>query len=262
MAGWTHNTNVNTLGFTPLQLVTGKNVMFPGVSSGNIVTESLYDDEGVKKIMERHGYINKKYREQEFSRKSKTALNARLKGYEDGFIEEDDLVYYQAQNGKAWLGPVKVFAIKGNSIWIFAHGDTRKIPRCNVKICRKKEDVIDDDKVSEKDEKVGMKFEERKKGEVTPGGKPQVKSLEEQEESVEGNKRMRTQSMDKDLQLDNVSTFWMKVENNECFDDIAIYNVEILTKDQNTPEVKEAKQKELQNLFKYDVFEEVDDVGS
>ena len=96
MAGWTHNTNVNTLGFTPLQLVTGKNVTFPGVSSGNIVTESLYDDEGVKKIMERHGYINKKYREQEFSWKLKTALNARLKGYEDGIIEEDDLVYYQA----------------------------------------------------------------------------------------------------------------------------------------------------------------------
>ena len=81
----------------------------------------------------------------------------------------------------------------------------------------------------------------------------------EEEEKVEETRRMRTRSMDKekkdDLQLDNVSTFWMKVENNECFDDIAIYTVEIPTKDQNTSEVKEAKQKELQNLFKYDVFE-------
>ena len=51
-AGWTHN-NVKTLGFTPLQLANGKNARFLGVSKGNIVTESLYDD-GVKKIMERH----------------------------------------------------------------------------------------------------------------------------------------------------------------------------------------------------------------
>ena len=67
---------------------------------------------------------------------------------------------------------------------------------------------------------------------------------------MEETRRMRTRSMNKE-----------KVESNECFDDIAIYTVEIPTKDQNTSEVKEAKQKELQNLFKYDVFEEVDDVG-
>ena len=112
MAGWTHNTNVNTHGFTPMQLATGKNVTFPGVSSGNIVTESLYDDEGVKKIMERHDYINKMFREQEFSRKLEMALNTRFKRYQDGIIEEDDLVYYQAQYGKVWLGLVKVLAIK------------------------------------------------------------------------------------------------------------------------------------------------------
>ena len=30
MAAWTNNTNVNVQGFTPLQSVTGKNMMFPG----------------------------------------------------------------------------------------------------------------------------------------------------------------------------------------------------------------------------------------
>ena len=61
--------------------------------------------------------------------------------------------------------------------------------------------------------------------------------------------------------MDDVSTFWLKIENNECYDEIATYTVEIPAKDQNTAEVMEAKQKELQNLFKYDVFEEVDDIG-
>ena len=43
----------------------------------------------------------------------------------------------------------------------------------------------------------------------------------------------------------------MKVENKKCLDDITINNVEIQTKDQSTLEAKEAKQKELQNLFQY-----------
>ena len=69
------------------------------MSSGNIVTESCYDDEGVNKILERHSYIKMKYREQEFSTKLETSLNTRLKGYKDDIFEEDYLVYYQAHNG-------------------------------------------------------------------------------------------------------------------------------------------------------------------
>ena len=48
---------------------------------------------------------------------------------------------------------------------------------------------------------------------------------------------------------------------NESFGDVAVYTVEIPTKEQNTPEVKEAKLKEVENLMRYEVFEEVDDCG-
>ena len=44
------------------------------------------------------------------------------------------------------------------------------------------------------------------------------------------------------LKLDNVSIFWMKVKNNDCFGDIAIYTIDILTKELITTEVKEVKQ--------------------
>ena len=54
---------------------------------------------------------------------------------------------------------------------------------------------------------------------------------------------------------------WLKMENAKNVDDIEIYTVEILAKEQNTPEVKEAKLKEVENLMKYDVFKEVDDCG-
>ena len=60
-----------------------------------------------------------------------------------------------------------------------------------------------------------------------------------------------------DLGKEQISTFWFKVENNECFDDISIDIVEVPVREHKTPEVIEAKQKEIENLEKYEVFEEM-----
>ena len=73
MAAWTHNTNVNRLGFDPLSLVTGKAVVFPGVSAGDIATESLYDSEAVKRMIERHVLMTKRFREAEYENKLEKA---------------------------------------------------------------------------------------------------------------------------------------------------------------------------------------------
>lgn len=51
-----------------------------------------------------------------------------------------------------------MFAIKGNYFWYFSHGGKRKIPRCKLKICRKKIDVNNNDKVGEKYERVCVKL--------------------------------------------------------------------------------------------------------
>ena len=53
----------------------------------------------------------------------------------------------------------------------------------------------------------------------------------------------------------------MKVENAECFDDVAIYTAEVPKKEHRRPEVIEAKEKEIENLEKYGVFEEVEHEG-
>ena len=46
-------------------------------------------------------------------RKLKKARDTRSKGYEKVKIKEGDLVYYQHQYKKAWMGAVKVFVFKG-----------------------------------------------------------------------------------------------------------------------------------------------------
>lgn len=95
MASWSHNTNVNVLGYAPLQLVTGKNVVFPGLVIGIVATESLYDDEMVRKIMEQYYGLMKEFRESEFTQKLIWAKDLRLKEYEDVLIKDQNLVYYQ-----------------------------------------------------------------------------------------------------------------------------------------------------------------------
>ena len=45
MAAWTHNSNVNKLGYSPLQLVTGKAVNIPGLTMGDEATDSQFDSE-------------------------------------------------------------------------------------------------------------------------------------------------------------------------------------------------------------------------
>ena len=95
MASWTHNTNLNVLGFQLLQLVTGKSVMIPGLTMGDMATDSLYDDEMIRNIMECHYMMRKEFRELEFSKKLRKANKTRMKGYEDTKINKGDLVFYQ-----------------------------------------------------------------------------------------------------------------------------------------------------------------------
>ena len=50
------------------------------------------------------------------------------------------------------------------------------------------------------------------------------------------------------------------VKRYKCYDGIAIYIVKIPAKDQNTPEVMDAAEKDLQNIFKYEGFGKVNDI--
>ena len=49
-AAWTHNTSINKLGFSPLQLVTGKAVTLPGLTTGRS-SESMTDSEAVQRMI-------------------------------------------------------------------------------------------------------------------------------------------------------------------------------------------------------------------
>merc|ERR1712105_86017 len=114
---------------SPLQLVTGKSMVLPGLSNCNLATESLYDDEAIRRIMERHHEVLKEYRRIEFTKKLEKAKDTRSKGYEDTILREGDIVFYKNQGKKGSLSPERIFAIQKNSIFIIANGSMKKIPR-------------------------------------------------------------------------------------------------------------------------------------
>ena len=121
-------------GYNPLTLMTGKCVVIRGISTGNIATESRFEDEAVRETMENHFEIAKEFREIEFGSKIDKAINARMKGFENMVIQKDDKVFYQTNNEKAWLGPAKVLDVDKNWIFIAGNGDIKKVPKCNVKL--------------------------------------------------------------------------------------------------------------------------------
>ena len=70
-AAWTHNTSINKLGFLQLQLVTGKVVTIPDLTTGNVATESMTDSEAVQKTMGNLVKITSEFRKFDMRRKLK-----------------------------------------------------------------------------------------------------------------------------------------------------------------------------------------------
>ena len=82
-AAWTPNTSVINLGYTPLQLVTGKAVTLPGLTIGNKATESMTDCEAVQKTRETIKKTTSEFCEAEMSKKQKDCQGLRTQAYQD-----------------------------------------------------------------------------------------------------------------------------------------------------------------------------------
>ena len=113
-AAWTHNTSVNKLGYTPLQLVTGKAVTLPGLTTGNVVTESLTDSKAVQRTMELLAKTTQEFREADTRKKLKECQGQRIQAYQHmrDYIEGDK-VWYLPLIHISWLGPASVLCQRG-----------------------------------------------------------------------------------------------------------------------------------------------------
>ena len=81
-AAWTHNTSVNKLGYLPLQLVTGKAVTLPGLTTGNEASESMTDSEAVQRTIENLMRTVSEFREADMRKKLKECQEYRTSAYQ------------------------------------------------------------------------------------------------------------------------------------------------------------------------------------
>ena len=119
-----------------------------------------------------------------------------------------------------------------HNLFIFANSIIRKVPRCNVQLCEKAEEV---EKGKEGKNETRVQFEEQGFGNDI-----------ENEDVEEINKRITRSMTDakrEEMRKEEISTFFMQIENSECFDEMAINTVEVPVREHKKPEVIEAKQK-------------------
>ena len=92
-AAWTHNTAFNKLGYSPLQLVTGKAVTLPCLTTENIATESLTDSEAVQRTMELLAQTTHEFREADMRKKLKECQGLRTQAYQHmrDYVEGDKI---------------------------------------------------------------------------------------------------------------------------------------------------------------------------
>ena len=107
-AGWTHNTSVNKLGYSPIQLVTGQAVMVPGLTTGNVATESMTDSETVRTTMNNLMRIRTEFYESDMRRKRKDCQDIWVCEYQHrrNYVEGDKVWFQALQMSKKNQGAI------------------------------------------------------------------------------------------------------------------------------------------------------------
>ena len=114
--------------------MTGKAVTLPGLTCGNVATESMTDSEAVQRTLENLMKIMSEFREANMRRKLNNCQKVRIQAYQHrGNYIEGDKVWFQPLNGNAWLGLAAVVFQRGQSVYLHTHSNLKKIAACRVK---------------------------------------------------------------------------------------------------------------------------------
>ena len=115
------NTLDNVSGFSPVQIVTGQNPNFPGVSFNILPANEEADVSNSVQMNLNAMYLSRKaYLKAENSERVKKALKRPLRDINQDFVI-DDMVFYKRPNIERWKGPAKIVGKEVNTL-ILRHG--------------------------------------------------------------------------------------------------------------------------------------------
>ena len=118
------NSLSNVYGFSPNQLVFGRNIRLPNVQTDNPPAQNNFS---CNELIANHLLALHKARQtfiaQESCEKLRRALNKQTRTFSDHVYHNGDGVYYKRQNNVEWHGPAKVLGRDGSQ-YLLKHGGT------------------------------------------------------------------------------------------------------------------------------------------
>ena len=154
------NSLSNVYGFSPNQVVFGRNIKLPNVETDRLPaqTTNLSNELITKHLLALHK-ARQTFIAQESCEKLRRALNKQTRTYSDHFYHNGDSVYYKRQNNTEWHGPAKVLG-RDSSQYLLKHGGIYiRVHPCKMQLVNSKVDVNNSNDITEADSTFKQKID-------------------------------------------------------------------------------------------------------
>ena len=129
------NSLSNVYGFSPNQLVFGKNLELPSVHNDKLPAENMPSNEYILKNLNALHTARQSFIQQEASEKLRRALNRKTRGYSEQTFNNGDIVFFKRNNSKAWHGPAKVLGKDNQQHLLKQGGLYYRVHPCRMQLC-------------------------------------------------------------------------------------------------------------------------------
>ena len=127
------NMYINKTGFSPKQLMYGRQGAVPGISDGNPASmEPVSESEAFKRELVTRQKAEELFRKIECNDRIQKCLAQRTYGYNDNVYNNGDEVLFKENDKSRWSGPAKVTGTEGSKVRIIHAGHARTVPSCRV----------------------------------------------------------------------------------------------------------------------------------
>ena len=139
------NMQINRTGFSPRQLMFGKQGVVPGITDGNPASmEMVTESDSFRRELVNRQKAEELYRKIDASERIQKCLAQKTYGYSDNKYSEGDKVLFKENDKGRWSGPGKVTGMEGNKVRIIHAGYDRTVPTCRVMPFNDEKDIIEE----------------------------------------------------------------------------------------------------------------------
>ena len=148
-AVYAKNLQINRTGFSPRQLMFGKQGVIPGITDGCAASMEpiVYSDSFRRDFIYRQK-AEDLFRKFDSNQRIQKALAQRCYGYSDTKYIEGDLVLFKEEGIDRWSGPGKVTRMEGSKVRLVHSGFDRTVPSCRVIPFEDTKEIIEAEDIS------------------------------------------------------------------------------------------------------------------